>query len=117
MTRRRPLRLLMLAAALSLSASAAAEPRMPLPAAKARAVSALVDAFLVQTRAPGGTVAVTVGGHMVWARGFGLSDVEDGAPATVDGAYRTASIGKAMTATLAMMLAGEGRLDLDAPVQ
>jgi serine beta-lactamase-like protein LACTB len=114
---RRPLRLLLLVALLSLPASAVAKPRTALPAAKARAIVALVDAFLAQTHAPGGTVAVRVNGTMVWARGFGLSDVEDSAPAAVDGAYRTASIGKAMTATLAMMLAGEGRLDLDAPVQ
>jgi len=92
-----------------------AQPR--LPRSKVEAVTALVDRFIAEHRVPGATIAVSLGGGMVWARGFGLADVENHVAATPDSVYRTASIGKPMTATLAMMLAGEGRLDLDAPVQ
>ena len=85
--------------------------------AKAQAVTALIDRFIERHHVPGATVAVSLGGRMVWVRGFGLSDVENNVAATGDSVYRTASIGKPMTATLAMMLAGEGRIDLEAPVQ
>jgi serine beta-lactamase-like protein LACTB, mitochondrial len=88
-----------------------------LSAAKARAISALVSRFMEQRRVPGATVAISLDGREIWARGFGLADVENRVPATPDSVYRTASIGKPMTATLAMMLVRDGRLDLEAPVQ
>jgi len=117
MAAHRPFVFVGFAAALLALIPTASQAQAPLSARKARVVQALVDTFLAETHAPGGTVAISAGGRTVWAKGFGLSDVENRVPAAIDSAYRTASIGKTMTATLAMMLAGEGRLDLDAPVQ
>jgi serine beta-lactamase-like protein LACTB len=82
-----------------------------------RDIDALVAKFMTDQHIPGGSFAIGLGGRVVWTKGYGLADVENGVPATADTAYRTASIGKSMTATAAMKLAEEGRLDLDAPIQ
>jgi CubicO group peptidase (beta-lactamase class C family) len=67
--------------------------------------------------APGATFGVSLDGKEVWVEGFGLADVENGVPATPETVYRTASIGKSMTATGAMKLVEEGKLELDVPIQ
>ena len=46
-----------------------------------------------------------------------LADLEDSIPVTSSSMFRTASIGKPMTATAVMQLWQEGKLDLDAPIQ
>jgi serine beta-lactamase-like protein LACTB len=53
----------------------------------------------------------------LWSAAFGSADLEQNVPATAQSMFRTASIGKWFTATAAMRLAEDGRLDLDAPVQ
>jgi len=66
---------------------------------------------------PGLSIAIAIDGRLVWANGYGLADVESSVPAAPETAYRSASIGKPMTATAVMQLVERGRLDLDAPVQ
>jgi len=66
---------------------------------------------------PGITLAVVDRGRIVYSRAFGHSDVENSVAAITASEIRTASIAKPMTAMAAMMLAGTGKLDLDAPVQ
>jgi serine beta-lactamase-like protein LACTB len=66
---------------------------------------------------PGASVAIGLDGRIVWSEGFGLADVENNVPARPGTGYRTASIGKSMTATAAMRLVEQGRLDLAAPIQ
>jgi len=83
----------------------------------ASAMRAAVQAFMREQHLPGGTVAVSVGGRTIWSQGFGIADVEDGARATSETMYRTASMGKPMTATIAFMLREQGELDFSAPVQ
>jgi len=68
-------------------------------------------------RAPGASFAIGLGGEIVCSEGFGYADVEDKARATADTAYRTASIGKLMTATAALELVEQHKLDLDVPIQ
>ncbi|HUP49199.1 MAG TPA: serine hydrolase [Thermoanaerobaculia bacterium] len=65
---------------------------------------------------PAISVAVLRGGEL-WARGFGLADVENRVPATPESSYRMASVTKPMTAVAALRLAEMGTLDLDAPIQ
>lgn len=50
-----------------------------------------------------------------WA--WGLADVADGRAATVETRFRLASVSKSFTGAVAALLAEEGALDLDAPVQ
>jgi CubicO group peptidase (beta-lactamase class C family) len=52
-----------------------------------------------------------------WSGAFGTADLEQNVPASTSSLFRTASIGKWFTATAAMRLAEDGKLDLDAPVQ
>jgi CubicO group peptidase (beta-lactamase class C family) len=85
------------------------------------AVTETVESLLMEKmsedRIPGLSVALVVDGVLTWSRGFGTADVENFVPATATTAYRTASIGKALTATAVLQLAESQRLDLDAPVQ
>jgi CubicO group peptidase (beta-lactamase class C family) len=53
----------------------------------------------------------------VWSAGFGMSDLEDSAPATSSTLFRLGSISKPITATAILQLWERGKLDLDAPVQ
>ncbi len=67
--------------------------------------------------APGASFAIGLGGKITWSEGFGYADVENQVKATPDTAYRTASIGKPMTATAALKLVEQGKLDLSVPIQ
>ncbi|HKA24833.1 MAG TPA: serine hydrolase domain-containing protein [Candidatus Eisenbacteria bacterium] len=96
-------------------ASAASAPF--LTKAKIAAVEKLIHAALDSTGAPGCSWALGHGGQVVWSQGFGYADLENQVAAEPNTAYRTASIGKSMTATAAYRLAEEGKLDLAAPVQ
>lgn len=82
-----------------------------------RKLGSEVRRFMTEQRVPGGSVAISVRGKLVWSRGFGLADVEDGARAGPATMYRTASMGKPMTATIAFILRRQGKLDFEAPVQ
>ncbi len=66
---------------------------------------------------PGVSVAVVENGAEEWSAGFGSADLENSVPATAHTLYRLASISKSLTATAAMLLWQQGKLDLDAPVQ
>ncbi len=66
---------------------------------------------------PAVSVAVARGGRVVHAAAFGFADLENNVVATTTSLFRTASIAKPLTATAAMQLAEQGRLDLDAPIR
>ena len=65
---------------------------------------------------PGLSVAVAKG-NQIWSAGFGSADLEQNVPIDSRSLFRTASISKWLTATAAMRLVEEGKLDLDAPIQ
>lgn len=66
---------------------------------------------------PGLSVAVGVGGEIVWQEGFGWADLENRVPVWPETKFRIASISKTLTAAAVGKLVEEGRLDLDLPVQ
>ena len=66
---------------------------------------------------PGLSVAVAVDGEIVWAEGFGWSDVENRTPLTPLTRFRLGALSKPLTSVAAAHLHDEGRLDLDAPIQ
>ena len=80
-------------------------------------IDAAVSKFMASTHVPGVSVAVVENGEYEWGSGFGLTDLEDNAPASEHTLFRLASISKSLTATAAMQLWERGKLDLDAPVQ
>ncbi|HLM80030.1 MAG TPA: serine hydrolase domain-containing protein [Terriglobales bacterium] len=66
---------------------------------------------------PSLAISIVNAGKLIFTKGYGVSDVENHVPATADTVYRIASVSKSLTATAAMRLVEEHRLDLDAPVQ
>ena len=88
-----------------------------LPQDKIDAVEKLLIAKMAADEIPGLSVAIVQDGKLAWANGYGLSDVENSVRATSTTAYRTASIGKSMTATAIMQLVEHGKIDLAEPIQ
>ena len=66
-------------------------------------------------RLTGVAVALVKDGRIVWEQGFGWADREAHTPATVHTAFSVASTTKPFTTTALMLLAAEGKLDLDRP--
>ncbi len=81
---------------------------------KAREV---VKASLAEHDAPGLTVAVMVGGEIVWSQGFGMADLENRVPVRPHTKMRIGSVSKSLTSAAVGLLYEQGKLDLDAPVQ
>ncbi|HMO79179.1 MAG TPA: serine hydrolase domain-containing protein [Pyrinomonadaceae bacterium] len=84
---------------------------------KIEAIEKLVSAERDEQKIPGLSVAIGVGGKIVFEQGFGLADLENDVRATAATRYRTASIAKPMTAVAVMQLAAAGKLDLDADIR
>lgn len=89
-------------------------------AAQAGDALAGFDAFLEQAvadfKVPGLAIAVVAGGEVVYARGFGHRDLENGKPMTPDTLFAIGSTTKAMTATVLGMLVDDGKLAWDEPL-
>jgi CubicO group peptidase (beta-lactamase class C family) len=68
-------------------------------------------------RPPGISVAVAVNGKLVWAEGIGFADLEQCVPTSPVTKFRIGSTSKPLTATGAVLLYQEGRLNLDSPIQ
>jgi CubicO group peptidase (beta-lactamase class C family) len=64
---------------------------------------------------PGLVVGVAQHGRTVYRRGFGLASIEHGVANTPKTRMRIASVSKHFTCLAALLLAEEGKLDLDAP--
>jgi CubicO group peptidase (beta-lactamase class C family) len=73
-------------------------------------------AELAETRIPGAAIAIVSGDQIVFAKGFGTSNSETGAPVTPDMLFRIGSVTKMFTSTALTMLAEQGKLSLDAAV-
>src|SRR3954454_10489192 len=76
----------------------------------------LTQQMMRTARLPGLSLAVTRGGGLVYLDAFGQADVATPVAATTATRYLWFSMTKVVTATAALRLADEGRLDLDAPV-
>lgn len=77
----------------------------------------LLAGLMAERRIPGAVVAVVHDGKLVFARGYGVANLESGAP--IDPAttlFRVASVSKLFTTTAVMQLVEEGKLDLDTDV-
>ena len=70
-----------------------------------------------RTDAPGLVVAVAKGGSVLYRRGFGMASLESPVANTTRTRMRIGSTSKHFTALLALLLADEGKLDLDVPIR
>jgi len=76
----------------------------------------LVESSMAYRSQPGLSIGIVYDQQLVWARGFGYSDVERKVPATPSTLYRIGSITKPFTATAIMQLRDQGKLRLDDPI-
>ncbi|MEU9824848.1 serine hydrolase domain-containing protein [Micromonospora chersina] len=115
----KPVMRLVLALAVALLAALAIP--TPAPAAPAPDYAAFLDgvipAQLARHRIPGAAVVVVAGGRQVFAKGYGLADVDARTPVDPDRTgFFIASATKVWTATAVLQLVEQGRLDLHADV-
>jgi CubicO group peptidase (beta-lactamase class C family) len=68
-------------------------------------------------RVPGLSVAVGVGGKIVWSESFGYADLPAKKPVTSETLFRIGSVSKPVTAAGLMLLVEQGKLDLDADIR
>ncbi len=87
------------------------------PQDRVAAATDVLKTFMDTTRVPGLSGAVAVDGELAWTGGFGHANLQHRVPVTADTRFRIASISKPITATVALMLAEQGALRLDAPVR
>lgn len=72
-------------------------------------------AELKETKTPGAQVAIVSGERVVFAKAFGVADIETGTPVTTETLFRIASTTKMFTAATVLSLVEGGKLKLDAP--
>jgi serine beta-lactamase-like protein LACTB len=77
----------------------------------------IVRTSLTEQNLPGLSVAVGVGGDIVWAEGFGWADLENKVKVAPDTRYRIGTASKALTSAAAGLLIEKGRLKLDEVIQ
>ncbi|HTE05896.1 MAG TPA: serine hydrolase domain-containing protein, partial [Planctomycetota bacterium] len=77
----------------------------------------IVRAALTGQNLPGLSVAVGLGGDLVWAEGFGWADLESRAPVSPDTRFRIGTASIALTSAGVGLLAEQGRLNLDEEIQ
>ena len=83
------------------------------PVEELKAIDALMAEFLAKHSIPGASVAVTDGGRLVFARGFGYADVASREKVVPESLFRIASISKPFTAAAIFRLVEQGKLSLD----
>ena len=73
----------------------------------------LIPELMEKWEIPGGAIAVVKDGRLVFAKGYGLADVENKELVQPDSLFRIASISKPITAVAILKLMEDGLLDLD----
>jgi len=69
------------------------------------------------THTPGCAVGVARGGTVLLQRGYGMADLERGAPLTAETILESGSVAKQFTATAVLLLVFDGKLSLDDPAR
>ncbi|MDX1502549.1 MAG: serine hydrolase domain-containing protein [Thermoanaerobaculia bacterium] len=77
----------------------------------------LTRSVVAQGKLPGLSLAVAVGGEIVWAEGFRWAEQESRTPMTPATKLRIGELSETLTAAAAGLLSQRGLLDLDAPVR
>src|SRR6478735_6333669 len=72
---------------------------------------------MAEHQIPGVSIAVTSSSGPLYTGAYGHADLAEHRPTTTDTRFLWFSMSKIVTATAALRLADEGRLDLDAPVR
>lgn len=86
------------------------------PNANFKTISNHIQKEMKRLHVPGVSIGIYHQGKE-WAGGFGVTSNEHPLAVTPDTLFQTGSISKTFTGTLLMMLAEQGKIDLDAPVR
>lgn len=86
-------------------------------AAAVQRIRILADSFRILREVPAIAIGIVKDGEVLLAEGFGWADLENRQPATATTLFAIGSCTKAFTAAGLAILADEGRLDWDKPVQ
>jgi len=73
----------------------------------------LIKKYMTENHVPGFAYAVINSKGISWSKAYGLADVENNVPMSVDGIMNIASISKTITATAVMQLWENGQLSLE----
>ncbi len=76
----------------------------------------VMQAELQATKTPGAAVAIVRGDRVLFAKGFGVANIETGAPVAPDMLFRLGSTTKMFTGAALVVLAAQGKLKLDEPI-
>ncbi len=80
-------------------------------------VDATVKAYMQAHDVPAGTVSIVKDGSLIFAKGYGMSDIEAQTPTTAENTlFRPGSVSKLFTWTAVMQQVEEGKLDLHTDV-
>ncbi|MCJ7624663.1 MAG: serine hydrolase [Anaerolineaceae bacterium] len=80
-------------------------------------LSAWIESQMAYKGQPGISVGIVYDQELIWAKGFGVADLESKKQATSKTIYRIASITKLFTSTAILQLRDAGKLQLDDPVE
>jgi CubicO group peptidase (beta-lactamase class C family) len=75
-----------------------------------------VEKELADARCPGASVAIVLGEQVIYAKGYGLANVESAVPVTTDMLFRMGSTTKMLTAAALLKLVESGDIDLHKPI-
>jgi len=80
-------------------------------------IDGMMAAHMPSRKIPAATIAIVKDGELIFAKGYGFADRENGIPVKADTTlFRPGSTSKLFTWTAVMQLAERGQLDLDADV-
>jgi CubicO group peptidase (beta-lactamase class C family) len=77
---------------------------------------AAVERLLKQYKVPGVSIAIIKDFKIVWAKGYGVADVETAAPVTTDTLFQAASISKPVAAMVSLKAVQDRKFGLDQDV-
>lgn len=89
---------------------------LPAPAQDFTAVEQTAREEIARLKIPGAAIAVVKGDRVVFAKGFGVANIETGEAMRPEMVFRLGSTTKMFTAAALCGLAAEGKIDLDAPI-
>jgi CubicO group peptidase (beta-lactamase class C family) len=76
----------------------------------------VLEVLQLELKIPGMSAALVKDQELIWSRGYGYADLENGIESTEDTAYYLASLTKTFASTILIQLVEQGRLDLNDPV-
>lgn len=77
----------------------------------------LINKEMKKQQVMGVSIAIVDNQRVVWAQGFGYSDIKNEVPATPETVYPIGSISKLFTVMATMQLAEQGKVDIDQPLK